>query len=163
VLCRGALAGLLILPGCAWNEYGAVQVRRFENDTSYMVQLKSFGLQVVTNSLDRGVHLGWSDRRYIYPKQPLPNEVQLSGPDFVAVRATRQIPDHSPDPLAMQSRSAGVSLNLNAFRTGLTAGVSSCDAIYIPRDADLLMLVDLKGNASQTRLYFQNDKAKEPK
>lgn len=57
-----------LLAGCAVNDMGLVNVRYYENESSYLLTRESWGGYLSTRQSDGGLSLGHAERIMIYPK-----------------------------------------------------------------------------------------------
>ena len=136
------LMSFLTVSGCAVNDHGIVDVIHYESESAQIVSLKSCGVLVITNELDRGITLGCTRKAYIYPKFGAESG-QIS--DQMLIEVLQTIARVKPSagqidlralgaPLGFLSSGSGLLIDLNAQRSGITIGHRKRWVIRLPND-----------------------------
>ncbi len=150
--------------GCAVNGSGLVKVRHYENDTAYVVSWEVWGGHVITNAMDAGVTLGYSQRTYIYPKfaahqgsgeGSLVLPFRLSGHEVTEVTEERtEAPPALGDMVALARQVIGASLAFNRAGVGVSLGMQTREMMWLPCDFEgTVLLKHSLGNDDKTEIY----------
>ncbi|MGZ8190754.1 MAG: hypothetical protein ACXWTS_05935 [Methylococcaceae bacterium] len=139
-------AFFLSVTGCAINDRGMVSVRFFENESSYLLTLESWGGYLSTRQADGGLTLGHAERIFIYPKPgnksalSIDELLQQSTGGFDKEIAARDFKLKDKQPYAWIEKNQGIMFHANPLKTGLSAGMESRRVIRMPKDFDGIFL-----------------------
>jgi hypothetical protein len=149
---RAALiVALPAIAGCALNDYGLVRVRRFENESARVVQVQSWGLQVLTVSGDRGATFGYTNRTYVFRRADGPVGVPLDV--LRGARSPMRPCESCPrlgdlgTPIFRAGAGVGITLELNREMVGVGVGLRRRAALRLPVDDPTVILLRYESTA----------------
>lgn len=136
-------AFVLSVAGCAINDRGVVSAHYFENESSYLLTLESWGGYLSTRQADGGLTLGHVERIFIYPKPGKKSALsiddllqQSTGYGFDKEIAAKDFKLKDMQPYAWIEKNQGLIFHANPLKTGLSAGMESRRVIRLPQDFD---------------------------
>ncbi len=163
--CRlGALLLGLSVVGCAINDRGLVRVRHWEAPGGRVVQLDGWGVHLTTLAADRGITLGRSSRTYFCPTAETLQSGSVDAGDLLSRIADSTVkpvdPGSAPalseleSPVAVISRSTGLVVDVNSFRTGLSLGVRTFGGVILPQDFEGLVWLHYRSEHPEESSIF---------
>lgn len=136
-----------------------------EDQTGRAVQLRAWGLCILTNPADAGVVLGATNRTYYFEgTKSAGGSIVLPDLRHSQTHRLRLVEEEfdwrSLRPAAHGGQSIGVMIHANSIRIGATIGLNTYAALRLPRDFDGLLLIDaLIGKPSLGELYIRREKS----
>jgi len=163
------IIGVLIMPvtGCAVNGKGLVNVRYFENDSSYLLTQESWGGYLSTRQADGGLTLGHAKRTLIFPKPGNNSSLsinellqQSTGYAFDKEIEAKDVDLKDMQPYAWIEKNQGVMFHANPIKTGISVGMESRSAIRLPRDFDGIFMFSYRENGTVEAVIHETSKTK---
>ena len=140
--------------GCAVNEHGLVNVKRWDTPTATITTLSAIGAHLSTHSEDFGLTIGWVERTYAAPKP----SGEGAARDFTATLDDVELEWHRAKPMTVADapksdprahpilvaiRRGGLALDANPQRVGVMLGLQQRAALIIPADGSTIVLLRL--------------------
>lgn len=150
--CRQAAIGLatlagVICSGCTVNGwFPGIEPTYLENKTARAVSFDVWGVNLTTHPGDRGLTIGRCRKTYYFAR-PGPEKGQWK--DITEGRnSTLELTDEFDwgdyTMLGMTSRTAGLAVTANRFRSGACVGIQNTAAVWIPLDFNGAVCVDVR-------------------
>ena len=145
-LHSAVVLAVLLNGGCAVNDLGLVRVRRFQNESAYVVSLESWGAHLLTAAGDAGLTIGWTRRVYVFPRAEsdvaVPLDV-LTDEDKLKPTPCESCPPiwTLGDPVFHAGTTVGATIDTNRRRMGSSLGYSQRAAIELPADGTTVMVL----------------------
>lgn len=163
------IIGVLIvsITGCAVNDKGLVNVRYFENESSYLLTQESWGGYLSSRQADGGLTLGHAERIMIYPKPGNKsglsiNELlqQSTGYVFDKEIEAKDVDLKDVQPYAWIEKNQGVMFHANPIKTGISVGMESRSAIRLPADFDGILMFSYREDGTVEAVIHETSKTK---
>jgi hypothetical protein len=145
------------LAACAVNDFGLTRVHRFENDSTSMIRLETWGAHLLTAAGDAGLSVGYARRTYVYRRGGAAAEVPLSA--FTERSAGRM---HAVDcnpcaalsslgkPVFRAAEVVGLAIETNADRVGVAIGLRQTAALRLPSDGNETILLKYSSDGDES-------------
>jgi hypothetical protein len=154
--------------GCSVDDWGqGVKVDRYDTATARVIKLDAVGIHISTLSVDSGMTIGRYSQAYVFPKgdvsahEPLEQAIEGSQASSKLATAPSERLAQQGKAYAIMGNFAGLQLQTNPYKIGLTVGVSSRQAIRLPSDFDGIFFLDytrLPRQPDQIHVYIREDK-----
>lgn len=152
---------IVTLNGCALDDIGLVKVRRFENETMFMIRKEAWGAYLSTEAVDGGFMIGHMTRIFLYPKNKDFKEIELSNlfsyfeqDQFIETQRDKSDMTNDGDPVAWVTNNQGLMLNANTSHVGLAVGQESRDEIKLPNDFNGVFIFNYSSKG-KIKAYFR--------
>ena len=163
------IIGTLIISvnGCAVNDKGLVNVRYFENESSYLITQESWGGYLSTRQADGGLTLGHAKRTMIYPKPGNKSGLsldelsqQLAGSVFDKEIEAKDADLKDVQPYAWIEKNQGLMFHANPIKTGFSVGMESSSVIRLPKDFDGVFMFNYREDGTVEGVIHEMSKTK---
>ena len=163
------ITGVLIvsITGCAVNDKGLINVRYFENKSSYLLTQESWGGYLSTRQVDGGLTLGHAKRTLIYPKAGNKSVLsidellqQSAGSDFDKEIEAKDADLKDVQPYAWIEKNQGVMFHANPVKTGFSVGMESSSVISLPSDFDGILMFNYREDGTVEAVIHETSKIK---
>ena len=156
------------LGGCAINDMGCADLQIYENNTSYVAVLETWGISINTMQLDYGLIIGRSKRMYVYERPHAKtfdfkflNELQKAGFGNIGLLNKSKSNDtfnyKESIPVAITRENFGLLFDANSVRAGIAIGVSLNHLIHLPSSFRGTFLYNYDSdNFEMTRIHIQH-------